>query len=75
MDLIAAGTDIDYDGASGPLEFDGNGEPLEVSYGLYRIGDNNRIDPSLTRVHPGLRHRQVPGGTCPWKARAKATAC
>ena len=52
MDLIAAGTDIDYDGASGPLEFDGNGEPLEMSYGLFRMGDNNRIDPSLTQYIP-----------------------
>jgi ABC-type branched-subunit amino acid transport system substrate-binding protein len=48
-DLIAAGEDIDYDGASGPLEFDGNGEPTIASYGLYTMGDNNRIDPALTR--------------------------
>jgi ABC-type branched-subunit amino acid transport system substrate-binding protein len=47
-DLIAAGEDIDYDGASGPLEFDGNGEPLIASYGLFKMGDNNRIDPALT---------------------------
>ncbi len=47
-DLIAAGEDIDYDGASGPLDFDGNGEPLAASYGLFKMGDNNRIDPTLT---------------------------
>jgi ABC-type branched-subunit amino acid transport system substrate-binding protein len=47
-DLIAAGEDIDYDGASGPLEFDGNGEPTIASYGLFKMGDNNRIDPALT---------------------------
>ena len=47
-ELIAAGEDIDYDGASGPLEFDGNGEPLIASYGLFKMGDNNRIDPTLT---------------------------
>jgi ABC-type branched-subunit amino acid transport system substrate-binding protein len=47
-DLIAAGEDVDYDGVSGPLEFDGNGEPTEASYGLLRMGDNNRIDPTLT---------------------------
>ena len=46
-DLIAAGEDIDYNGASGPLEFDGNGEPLVASYGLFKMGDNNRIDPAL----------------------------
>ena len=55
-------TDIDYDGVSGPLEFDGNGEPLEVSYGLYRIGDNNRIDPSLTQYIPVSGDRRVPRG-------------
>jgi ABC-type branched-subunit amino acid transport system substrate-binding protein len=47
-DLVAAGEDIDYDGISGPLEFDGNGEPTQASYGLLRMADNNRIDPSLT---------------------------
>ena len=47
-DLVAAGEDIDYDGASGPLEFDGNGEPTIASYGLLKIGDNNRIDPTIT---------------------------
>jgi ABC-type branched-subunit amino acid transport system substrate-binding protein len=47
-DLLAAGEDIDYDGASGPGEFDGNGEPLVASYGLLKMADNNRIDPALT---------------------------
>ncbi len=36
--LIAAGTDIDYDGQSGPLEFSGNGEPTEASYGVLQFG-------------------------------------
>ncbi len=48
-ELIAAGENIDYDGASGPLEFDGNGEPLIASYGLFKMSDNNRIDPTLTQ--------------------------
>ena len=47
--LIAAGTtDIDYDGISGPLEFSGNGEPTEASYGILEFGDDNRVDDSLT---------------------------
>ena len=50
--LIEAGTDIDYDGASGPLQFAGNGEPLEGTYGLLTMGDNNRIDPTLTEYLP-----------------------
>lgn len=47
--LIEAGTDIDYDGISGPLTFAGNGEPIVASYGLLTMGDNNRIDISLTK--------------------------
>ena len=52
--LIEAGTDIDYDGASGPLTFAGNGEPLEGTYGLLTMGDNNRIDPAADGV-PAVR--------------------
>jgi ABC-type branched-subunit amino acid transport system substrate-binding protein len=48
MELVAAGTDIDYDGISGPLTFTGNGEPLQASYGFLTMGSNNRIDPALT---------------------------
>jgi ABC-type branched-subunit amino acid transport system substrate-binding protein len=36
--LIKEGKDIDYDGASGPLEFSGNGEPTEASYGILEFG-------------------------------------
>ena len=46
--LIEAGTDIDYDGISGPLTFAGNGEPIVASYGLLKMGDNNRIDITQT---------------------------
>ena len=31
-------SDVDYDGASGPLEFSGNGEPTEASYGILEFG-------------------------------------
>jgi ABC-type branched-subunit amino acid transport system substrate-binding protein len=47
-DLIAAGTDIDYDGQSGPLEFSGNGEPTEASYGVLEFGDDNKLDDAKT---------------------------
>ena len=48
-DLLKAGTrDIDYDGASGPLEFSGNGEPTVASYGVQVFGANNRIDEAKT---------------------------
>jgi len=48
LELIEAGTDIDYDGVSGPMEFNGNGEPLVASYGVLTFGDDNRLDDSLT---------------------------
>ena len=63
MALIEGGTtDIDYDGASGPGTFAGNGEPLEGTYGLLVMGDNNRIDPTLTEYLPfeGAAEADVP---------------
>ena len=42
--LIEAGTDIDYDGQSGPLEFSGNGEPTEASYGVLQFGTTDCED-------------------------------
>ncbi|HEY3140896.1 MAG TPA: ABC transporter substrate-binding protein, partial [Acidimicrobiales bacterium] len=45
-DLVAAGTDIDYDGASGPLEFSKPGEPSAASYGIFPwLADNTIGDP------------------------------
>ena len=48
-DLLKAGTkDIDYDGASGPMEFSGNGEPTVASYGIQQFTGANRIDDAKT---------------------------
>jgi len=43
MELIKAGTDIDYDGASGPQDMNGNGEPVNASYGVLTFGADNRF--------------------------------
>ena len=40
--LIEAGTDIDYDGVSGAIEFDENGDPTEAYIGIYQYGANNQ---------------------------------
>ncbi|GAA4189905.1 MULTISPECIES: ABC transporter substrate-binding protein [Microbispora] len=41
-DMLAAGKDIDYDGASGPIEFNDAGDPAEATIGVYEYGaDNN----------------------------------
>lgn len=48
MAIIDAGGDPDYDGASGPMEFSGNGEPTVASYGILTFGDDNQIDEDAT---------------------------
>ena len=35
---ITAGEDVDYDGFSGPIEFDENGDPTGASIGIYQYG-------------------------------------
>ena len=46
--LAQAGTDFDYDGISGPLDMDGNGDPMQGSYAVLEFGGDNRIDDELT---------------------------
>lgn len=48
LDIIKAGGDPDYDGQSGPITMNGNGEPLEASYGILQFGEGNKIDDSKT---------------------------
>jgi len=48
LDIIKAGGDPDYDGQSGPITMNGNGEPLEASYGILVFGEGNQLDDSLT---------------------------
>ena len=47
--LAEAGTDFDYDGVSGPMDFSGNGEPTVASFGVLTFGEDNRIDESQSR--------------------------
>lgn len=60
-ELLAAGTDIDYVGQSGPIEFGDNGDPTRATMGVYEFGADNKIAasdfvegkvPSLTRSDP-----------------------
>ncbi|MET8993480.1 amino acid ABC transporter substrate-binding protein, partial [Nonomuraea wenchangensis] len=41
-ELLKAGKDIDYDGLSGPIEFDDNGDPAVATIGVYQYGDDNK---------------------------------
>ncbi|MGQ7296069.1 ABC transporter substrate-binding protein [Quadrisphaera sp. KR29] len=41
LDLLNAGTDIDYDGFSGPIEFNAQGDPTQATIGIYQYGNDN----------------------------------
>lgn len=40
--LLKDGKDIDYNGVSGPVEFNDKGDPSEASIGIYQYGANNK---------------------------------
>jgi ABC-type branched-subunit amino acid transport system substrate-binding protein len=40
--LIDAGTDVDYDGVSGPIEFNKAGDPSDATIGIYQYGADNK---------------------------------
>jgi branched-chain amino acid transport system substrate-binding protein len=42
--LIADGTDIDYDGVSGPVEFADNGDPSYATMGIYQYIANDKYE-------------------------------
>ena len=39
--LLAEGEQVDYDGQSGPITLDENGDPTEATVGIYEYGDDN----------------------------------
>ncbi|PSK86530.1 amino acid/amide ABC transporter substrate-binding protein (HAAT family) [Murinocardiopsis flavida] len=43
-DLIKDGKDVDYTGASGPIDFDENGDVAAASIGIYEFGDKGKLD-------------------------------
>lgn len=46
--LLADGEDIDYDGISGPITFDENGDPTEAYIGIYQYGEGNTYAPTTS---------------------------
>jgi ABC-type branched-subunit amino acid transport system substrate-binding protein len=40
-DALAKGEQVDYDGFSGPVTFDENGDPTEATIGVYEYADDN----------------------------------
>lgn len=48
LPLVKAGTDIDYDGVTGTLDFTDAGEPGKGSYGVLTFGKDNKLgDPTF----------------------------
>jgi len=44
--MLKDGKDIDYDGLSGPITFDDNGDPTEAYVGIYKYGADNNNTPT-----------------------------
>jgi ABC-type branched-subunit amino acid transport system substrate-binding protein len=43
--LLDEGKDIDYEGQSGPCDFDANGDPSKATMGIYEFGSDDKIVP------------------------------
>ncbi|MEV3979963.1 ABC transporter substrate-binding protein [Nonomuraea sp. NPDC049758] len=52
-DLLKAGKDIDYDGISGPIEFNDAGDPAVATIGVYQYGDDNKYAPKALEYRTG----------------------
>ncbi len=44
VELVRAGTDIDYDGVSGPIELNGTGSPSAATIGIFEYLDDNTYE-------------------------------
>jgi neutral amino acid transport system substrate-binding protein len=49
-ELLANGEDIDYEGVSGPIDFDDVGDPGQASFGILQFNDQNTLDTLEYRV-------------------------
>lgn len=45
VDLLNDGKDIDYDGVSGPIEFNSTGSPSSATIGIFQYGADNKYAP------------------------------
>lgn len=57
--LIQEGADIDYEGASGPTDMSGNGEPILGSYAVQQYGPDNRLDDALTEFRTAEASEEI----------------
>ena len=49
-DLLADGEDIDYDGVSGPIDFDDVGDPGQASFGILQFNAEAKLDTLEYRI-------------------------
>ena len=49
-ELLADGEDIDYEGVSGPIDFDEKGDPGQASFGILQFNESNALDTLEYRV-------------------------
>ena len=52
LELVQAGTDIDYDGITGPIELDEAGDPQSASFAILEFGPDNQLleDPEFVQA-------------------------
>ena len=53
--MLKTETDIDYNGASGPVSLDAAGDPASAAFGVYRYDAANRYSWTSVRVTVGFR--------------------
>jgi ABC-type branched-subunit amino acid transport system substrate-binding protein len=53
VELLKAGKDIDYDGVSGPVEFNDAGDPAVATIGIYEYGDDNKYATKAVEYRTG----------------------
>ncbi|MGI5270872.1 ABC transporter substrate-binding protein [Nonomuraea sp. CA-218870] len=53
VELLKAGKDIDYDGVSGPVEFNDAGDPAVATIGIYEYGDDNKYPTKALEYRTG----------------------
>ncbi|GAA0923937.1 ABC transporter substrate-binding protein [Nonomuraea longicatena] len=52
-ELMKAGKDIDYEGVSGPVEFNEAGDPATATIGIYEYGKKNTYPPKAVEYRTG----------------------
>jgi branched-chain amino acid transport system substrate-binding protein len=44
IEALGNGEDIDFDGVTGPIDFDDNGDPTAATYEVYAYGDDGALE-------------------------------